>query len=101
MEKYLASISSYPSIEENKTSTSKRNGKKNKGISKTQYEKEDKDLIDMENIQWMIKQIMNEIIDMNKNKSEGNKTFRRFFNNKVDTGTFPSFPPTSGINLDD
>ena len=55
VEKDLASSSSHLSNEENKTSISDRNGKKNKGVSKTKSKKEDKDLIDMESMQQMIK----------------------------------------------
>jgi hypothetical protein len=101
VEKDLTSISSHPRNEENTTSTSERNSKKNEGISKTKSEKEDKELKDMESMQQMIKQIMNEIIDLKKNKSEGNKPFNPFLNKKVDTGTSSLFPPTLGINLED
>ena len=48
VERDLASIYSHPSNEENMTSTFERNGKKNKGISKTKYGKEDKELTYME-----------------------------------------------------
>lgn len=101
MENDLASISSHLSNEENMTSTSERNGKKNKGMSKTKSEKEDKELTNMDIMQQMIKQLINEIIDLKKNKREEKKHFKPLLNKKVDTGTFPSFPPISSINLED
>ena len=67
----MASISSHLRNEENKASTSERNGKKGQTISKSEANKKDKDPTDMESMQQMIKQLMNEIIDMKKNRSEG------------------------------
>ena len=99
MEKYLASISSHESNEEIKASLSKKSVNKNKGISKIYSKKEDKDIMDMENMQRVIKQLTNEIIDFKKNKGEGKKPFKPFLKKKI--GFSPQILPTSGINLED
>ena len=51
VEKYLAYISSHLGNEENKASTSERNGKKSKGISKLELDEKDKDPTYMESMQ--------------------------------------------------
>ena len=50
VEKDIASISRHLGNEENKYSTSERNGKKGKRISKSKSDKKDKDPTDMESI---------------------------------------------------
>ena len=55
----------------------------------------------MESMQRIIKQLMSEIIDLNKNKGEGKKPFKPFFKKKINTYTPPSIAPTSCINLED
>ena len=67
MEKDLVVISSHQGNEESKSSSSKKNEKNYKVISKADLEKKDKDPIDMESMQRVIKQLTNEIIDL-KNK---------------------------------
>jgi hypothetical protein len=64
----LEAISNNPGNGENKASTSKKNGKKNKGTSKIDLEKQEKELTDMDSMQRMIKQLKNEIIYLKKNK---------------------------------
>ena len=49
----------------------------------------------------MIKQHMNEIIDLKMNKGKGKKPFKQFFQNKTNMETPLLIPPTSGINLED
>ena len=68
MEKGLAAISSHQGNEESKPSSLEKSIKKNKGISKTDSEKKDKEPMDMENMQRFIKNITNEIIYLKKNK---------------------------------
>ena len=101
VEKDITSISSHIGNEENKASTSEKKGKKGKWISKLESKKKDKDPIDMESMQQMIKQLTNEIIDLKKNKVEGKKPFKPFFKKKTNTDTPPLIPPTLGINLED
>ena len=55
----------------------------------------------MESMQQMIKQLMNEIIDLKINKGEGKKSFKNFFKKKINTNTPPLIPPISSINLED
>ena len=62
-------------------------------------EKKDKDPMDMENMQRVIKQFTNHIIDLKKNKGEGKKPFKPFM--KKRTNYAPQIPPTSGINIED
>ena len=50
-------------------------------------------------MQWMIKQLTNSIIDLNKNKGEGKKTFNPFIKKITNTYTPPQIPTTFGINL--
>ena len=50
MEKDLASISSHQGNEEHKPSTSKKSTKKNKGVPRSDAEKKEKDLTDMESM---------------------------------------------------
>ena len=52
-------------------------------------------------MQWMIKQITNEIIDLKKNKGAGKKPFKPFIKKRTNIDTPPQIPPTSGINLED
>ena len=101
VEKDLIVISNHTGNEEGKASTSEKNGKKNKGTSKTKSDKKEKDPMDMESMQWMIKQLTNEIFDLNKNKGEGKKPFKPLFGNKTNMDTPPPIPPTLGINLED
>ena len=101
VDKYMASISSHLRNEENKASTSERNGKKGQTISKSEANKKDKDPTDMESMQQMIKQLTNEIIYINKNKGEEKKPFKPLFKKKINTDTPPPIPPTLGINLGD
>ena len=74
VEKDIASISSSQGNEENKPSSSEKNTKK-KGILRMDTEKKDKEPTDMASMQRVIKQLMNDIIDLKKNKGEGKKPF--------------------------
>ena len=49
----------------------------------------------------MIKQLTNEIIDLNKNKREGKKPFKPLIKKRTNTYTPPQIPSTLGINLED
>ena len=62
-------------------------------------EKKDKEPMDMESMQRVVKQCTNDIIDLKKNKGEGKKSFKPFM--KKRTNTAPQIPPTSGINIKD
>ena len=99
VEKELASFSSHQGNEENKSSSSKKNTKKSKGILRMDTEKKDKEHTDMENMQRVIKQLTNELIDLKKNKGEGKKPFKPFM--KKMTDFVPQLPPISGINIED
>ena len=99
VEKYLASISSHRGNEQSKPSSSEKSIKKNKGISKSDSEKKDKEPNDIKSMQRVIKQLTNEIIELKKNKAEGKKPFKPFLKKK--TSSSPQIPPTSGINLED
>ena len=55
----------------------------------------------MESMKLMIKQLMNEIIYLNKNKGDRKKTFKPFIRKRNNTDTPPQIPPTSRINLHD
>ena len=79
VEKDLETISIHLGNEENKASTSGRNWNKGKWISKSKSDKKDKDPIDMESMQQMIKHLMNEIIDLKKRKVDGKKPFKPLF----------------------
>ena len=92
-------ISGHHGNEESKAYSSDKNAKKNKGISKTYLDKKDKDPMDMESMQRVIKQFTNEIIYFKKNKGKGNKPFNPFFKKKTNTDSTPQIPPTSYINL--
>ena len=70
--------------------------RKNKGTSKIDSEKNDKDPTIMERMQRIIKQLTNEIIDLKKKRGEGNKPFNPFLKKKTDSA--PQIPPTSGIS---
>ena len=59
----------------------------------------DKDPIDMESMQRVIKQLTNELIDLKKRKGEGKKHFKPFMKKRIDF--LPQLPPTSGINIKD
>ena len=52
----------------------------------------------MESIQRVIKQLTNDIIDIKKNKGEGNKPFNPFM--KKRTYSAPQIPPISRINIE-
>ena len=95
----MASISIHQSSEENKPSSSEKNTKKNKGIRKTDTKKNDKEPTDMESMQRVIKKLMNDIIDLKKNKGEGMKPLKPFMNKM--TYYAPQIPPTSSINIED
>jgi hypothetical protein len=78
VEKDMASISSHQGNEENKPSSLEKNRKKSKGILRMNTEKKDKEPMDMESMQRVIKKLTNDIIDLNKNKGEGKKPFKPF-----------------------
>ena len=63
VEKDITSISSSQGNEENIPSSSEKMTKKN-GILRTDIEKKDKEPTDMASIQRVLKQIMNELIDI-------------------------------------
>ena len=94
----MAAISSHQENEESNPSSSEKSVKKNKGISKIDSEKEDKDTMDMGSMQRVIKHLTNEIIDLKKKKGEGKKPFKPFLKKKTDST--PQIPPTLGINLE-
>lgn len=94
-------ISNHLRNEESKASTSEKNGKKNKGTSNTKSDKKEKDLMDMKSMQWMIKQLTNENIDLNKNKGEGKKPYNPFIKKRTNTTTPLQIHPSLGINLED
>ena len=71
----------------------------NKGIPKSDLEKKEKDPMDMESMERVIKQLTNQIIDLSKNKGEGKKPFKPFL--KKRTSSSPQIPPSLGINLED
>ena len=98
MEKDIASISSSQGNEENKPSSSEKPIKK-KGILKIDTEKKDKDPTNMASMQRVLKQIMNELIDLKKRKGEGKKPFKPFMKKRTDYAH--SIPPTSDINIED
>ena len=56
--------------------------------------------MDMESMQRIIKQLTNEIIDLKKNKGEGNKPLQPFLKKKTNMDSSPQIPPSSGINLE-
>ena len=97
MEKDIASIASSQGNEENKPASSEKTTKK-KGILKTYTEKNDKEPTDIASIQKVLKQIMNELIDLKKRKGEGKKPFKPFMKNR--TNCAPPIPPTSSINIE-
>ena len=72
---------------------------KNKGVPRSDAEKKEKELTDMERMQRVRKQLTNEIIDLKKNKGEGKKPFNPFMKKRIDFS--PQIPPTSSINIDD
>ena len=69
----MASISRHQGNEENKPSSLENNIKKNRGILRMDTEKKDKEPTDMISMQRVIKQLMNELIDLKKIKGEGKK----------------------------
>ena len=97
----MSFISSHLGNEENKASTFERNGKKSKGISKSELDKKDKEPIDMDNTQRVIKKLTNDFIDLKKNKGEEKKPFKILFKKKTNMDSYPPIPPTSSINLED
>ena len=99
VEKDLASISSHQGNQEDKPSLLENNIKKNKGILRLDVEKKEKDPTGMESMQRVIKQLKNDIIDLKKNKGEGNKPFKPFMKKRIDYGL--QLPPTLGINIED
>ena len=94
----MESISSHHGNEENKPSSLEKNTKNNKGILRMDIEKKDKDPTDIASMKRVIKQLMNDIIDLKKNKGEGKKLFNPFM--KKRTNYVPQIPPTSGINIE-
>lgn len=99
VEKDFASISSHQGNEENKSSSSEKSIKKNKGIPRSDSEKTEKEPTDMESMQRFIMHLTNEIINLKKNNGEGKKPFKPFMKNRTDFA--PQIPPTSGINIED
>ena len=71
--------------EKNKPSSSKKNIKKNKGIPRSDTEKKEKEPMDMESMQRVIKQLINDIIDLKKNKGEAKKPFKPFMKKRTDS----------------
>jgi hypothetical protein len=55
-------------------------------------EKKDKEPTDMASMQRVLKQIMNELIDLKKSKGEGKKPFKPFMKKRTDSA--PPIPPT-------
>ena len=53
----------------------------------------------MTSMQRVIKQLTNELIDLNNTKGEGNKPFKPFMKKRTDSS--PQIPPTFGINVED
>ena len=53
----------------------------------------------MASMKRVIKQLTNDIIDLNKNKGEGNKPFNQFMKKRTDSAS--QIPPISGINIED
>jgi hypothetical protein len=98
VEKDLASILSHEGNEENKPSSSEKSIKKNKGISRSDTEKKEKESMYMESMQRGIKHLTNDIIDLKKNKGEVKKPFNPFM--KKRTIFSLQIPPTSGINIE-
>ena len=64
-------------------------------------DKNDKESIDMDSMQRMIKQLTNEIIDLKKSKGEGKKPFKPFIKKRTNIDTPPQIPPSLGINLEE
>ena len=93
----MASISSHQGNEDNKPYSLEKSIKKNKGIPKSDLEKKEKDPMDMESMQRVIKQLTKEIIDLKKNKGERKKPFKPFMKKRTDFA--PQIPPISGINI--
>jgi hypothetical protein len=54
--------------------------------------KRDKEPMDMESMQRVIKKFTNDIIDLKKNKGEGKKPFNPFMKKRIDSS--PQIPPT-------
>jgi hypothetical protein len=98
VEKYLASISSHQGNKENKPSLLEKSMKKDKGISKLDSEKKEKEPMDMESMHRVIKKLTNKIIYLKKKNGEGKKPFKPFM--KKRTNCSPQTPPTLGINLE-
>ena len=86
MEKDLESISSHQGYKESNPSSSEKSIKKNKEPT------------DMESMQTVIKKPTNDIIDLKKSKGVGNKPFKPFLKNEIDSS--PQIPPTLGIILE-
>jgi hypothetical protein len=101
VEKDLAVISSHRGNEKSKEFALDKNIKKSKGISKTEIDNKDKDLMDMERMQRIIKQLTNEIIDLKNKKGDEKKPFIPFFKKKTNIDSSREIPPTSDINLED
>ena len=101
VEKDLEAISNHPGNEENEASISKKNGKKNKGSSKMDLDKKQKEPTNMDSIQRIIKKLTNEIIDLKKSNGEGKKPFKPFIKKSTIIDTPPQIPPSSGINLEE
>ena len=60
-------------------------------------EKKDKEPTDMASMQRVIKQLMDELINLKKSKGEGKKHFNPFTKKRIDF--VPQLPPTSRINI--
>ena len=94
-------ISNHTGNEECKASTSENNGKKNKGTSKIDSNKKEKEYTNMESMQQMIKQLMTKIVYLKKNKGEGKKPFNPFIKKRTNIDTPPHIAPNLEINLED
>ena len=93
VEKDIVSISTSQGNEENKPSSLEKNTKK-KGSLRTDSEKQDKEPTNMASMQRVLKQIMNELIDLKKSKGEGNKPFKPFMKKRTDSA--PQIPTHIG-----
>lgn len=62
-------------------------------------EKKEKEPTNMESMQRVIKHIINDIIDLKKNKGDGKKPFKPFMKKRNDYVS--QILPTLGINIED
>jgi len=81
----------------------KSNTKRNVTLKKPHEDKKDQDSMDMESLQRMVKNISNEIININKIVGEGTSNTKKFFKltpNKITPPTIKPIPPMKGINVE-